>query len=99
MEALSATVPLVLVLRGGIIGAIASASAPGPLPHPRAPAQIKIEKADARAEIVRSVIVDSRLLMASRSQEVVINGCRVFVKRRLDAELRGGSWQLIVDLP
>lgn len=103
MEALLAATPLVLVLRGCIKGSVAFASAPGPFPLPQAPAQINIEKADARVEILRSTIVNSRPLTDGRSSEVTIDGTRLPVRRRLDVERpaadRPATWQFIIDLP
>lgn len=105
MEAMPAIAPLVLVLRGCIMGAAASASAPAPttVPLPQAPAQIKIERADARVEIVRPVIIRRSFLIASRTGEVVIDGYRHPVRRRLEAgnqvSMQPQTWQLIIDLP
>ncbi|WP_373476230.1 hypothetical protein [Sphingorhabdus sp.] len=103
MEALSAATPPVLVLRGCIMGAVAFASAPGPFPLPQAPAQINIEKADARVEILSPIIVSSRLLTDGRSTEISINGTRHPVRRRLVGDRltseRPATWQFIIDLP
>jgi hypothetical protein len=103
MEALLAATPLVLVLRGWIIGAAAFASAPGPFPLPQAPAQSNIERADARVEILRPIIINSRLLTDGRSKDVTIGGSRLAIRRRLDpvqqASDRPATWQFIIDLP
>lgn len=103
MEALPAAAPLVLVLRGCIIGAAAFASAPGLLPLPQAPAQINIERSDARVEILRPIIINSRLLTDGQSKEVTIGGSRLTIRRRVDPERqasdRPATWQFIIDLP
>lgn len=101
MEALSAIAPLVLVLRGSIMGTAASLSAPEPVPHLEAPAQIAKERAIARVEIVNSVVV--QLTSFNFQRELRVNGYRLFVRNR------GGSVQsamgmnlapeIIVDLP
>ncbi|MVZ98108.1 hypothetical protein EUU23_10430 [Sphingorhabdus sp. IMCC26285] len=102
MEALTALVPLVLVLRGSIMGAVASASAPGS-PHPTAPAQIMIEKANATVKIVTPVAMRLQLLTSDRNGEVSMNEYRLFVRRRLNSGHPPAAqfiqWQLIVDLP
>jgi hypothetical protein len=103
MEALSATAPLVLVLRGAIMGALASATAPGPLPHPQAPAQTKFERADARVEIVEPIAIGFRLLFGSQDRDVTIDGYRIPVRRRLGAGQQVSEQpvaaQFVADLP
>jgi hypothetical protein len=103
MEALISLAPLVLVLRGTIMGAVASASAPGSFPHHPTPAQSKTERADATVEIVRPIVLRPETLVPDRNGDVSINGYRLNVQRRLNAEHhipeQPAKWLLVIDLP
>lgn len=103
MEALNSLAPLVLVLRGSILGAAAFTSAPGPFPHHRVPAQIKILKADVRVEIVKSIAMRPRELIPNQNGEVSVDGYRLLVRKRPKAEHafpgQHDAFLLIVDFP
>jgi hypothetical protein len=103
MEALPAIAPLVLVLRGGIMGAFASATAPEPFPHPQAPAQPRFEKADARVAIEEPIIIACLLPIGLRNRESGIRSYRIPGRRQLvahrEAWHQSGAAQLIADLP
>ena len=104
MEALYALAPLVLVLRGSILSAAVSTSAPGPIPLHPAPAQIKIVRADARVDIIKSIAIRPQALIPKRQGEVSVNGYRLLVTKRPKKARHGPPAQhetflLIVDFP